>query len=56
MSAPLRALGEEICDDYDRYQTRFLLIHNNQPRPENGTRVLIFCKPPGFALVGSSHY
>ena len=47
----LRSLGEEIYDNYDRYQTRFLLIHNNRLRRENCTRVLVFRKPSGFATV-----
>ena len=47
----LRVLGEEIYDDYDRYQTRFLLIYNNRLRRENCTRVLVFRKPSGFATV-----
>lgn len=47
----LRALGEEIYDDYDRYQTRFLLIHNDQFSQENLTRTLVFRKPSGFATA-----
>lgn len=47
--AALRDLSAEIYDDYDRYQTRFLLIHNDQLQPESGTRVLVFRKPSGFA-------
>ncbi|WP_035984421.1 sucrase ferredoxin [Leptolyngbya sp. KIOST-1] len=47
----LRELSEEIYDDYDRYQTRFLLIHNDQLSQENLTRVLVFRKPSGFATA-----
>ncbi|MBW4460417.1 MAG: hypothetical protein KME47_09275 [Nodosilinea sp. WJT8-NPBG4] len=45
----LRSLGKALYDDYDRYQTRFLLIHNEQLQLENCTRVLVFRKPSGFA-------
>jgi hypothetical protein len=45
----LRSLGEEINSDYDRYQTRFLLIHNDQLKQDNLTRVLVFRKPCGPA-------
>lgn len=47
----LRSLGKEITSNYDSYQTRFLLIHNDQLKQENFTRVLIFRKPSGFATV-----
>jgi len=47
----LRSLGEEIYNDYDRYQTRFLLIHNDQFSQENLTRVLVFRKPSGLATT-----
>jgi len=45
----LHALGEEISENYDRYQTRFLLIHNEHLVQQNLTRVLIFRKPSGLA-------
>ncbi|MEP0949144.1 MULTISPECIES: sucrase ferredoxin [Cyanophyceae] len=45
----LRLLGKAFYDDYDRYQTRFLLIHNDQLQLENRTRVLVFRKPSGLA-------
>lgn len=45
----LRELGDEIQDDYDRFQTRFLLVYNEHLRQENCTRLLIFHKPPGFS-------
>lgn len=45
----LRELGEEIYDDYDRFQARFLLIHNESLKQENLTRLLIFRKPSGLA-------
>lgn len=45
----LRELSEKIYDDYDRYQTRFLLIYNEHLKQENMTRVLFFRKPSGFA-------
>jgi hypothetical protein len=45
----LRELSEAIYDDYDRYQTRFLLIYNEHLKQENCTRVLFFRKPSGFA-------
>jgi hypothetical protein len=41
----LRQLGEELYDDYDRFQTRFLLIYNEHLKQENCTRLLIFQKP-----------
>jgi hypothetical protein len=47
----LRALGKEIYDDYDRYQTRFLLIHNEHLKQDNLTRVLVFRKPSGCATA-----
>jgi len=47
----LRSLGEEIYNDYDRYQTRFLLIHNEHLKQDNLTRVLVFRKPSGFATA-----
>jgi hypothetical protein len=47
--AALRDLSEEIYDDYDRYQTRFLLIHNEHLKQDTLTRVLVFRKPSGFA-------
>lgn len=47
--AALRDLSEEIYDDYDRYKTRFLLIHNQHLKPDTLTRVLVFRKPSGFA-------
>ncbi len=47
----LRALGAEIYADYDRYQTRFLLIHNEHLKPESGTRVLFFRQPSGLAYA-----
>jgi hypothetical protein len=49
--AALRDLSEEIYDDYDRYQTRFLLIHNEHLKQDNLTRVLVFRKPSGFATA-----
>ncbi|MGF1518700.1 MAG: sucrase ferredoxin [Nodosilinea sp.] len=49
--AALRDLSEEIYDDYDRYQTRFLLIHNEHLQQDNLTRVLVFRKPSGFATA-----
>lgn len=45
----LRELGKEIYDDYDRFQTRFLLIYNENLKQENYTRLLIFRKPSGLA-------
>lgn len=45
----LRELSEEIYEDYDRFQTRFLLIYNEHLKQENCTRVLFFRKPSGFA-------
>ncbi|WP_416669927.1 sucrase ferredoxin [Egbenema bharatensis] len=45
----LRQLSEAIYDDYDRFQTRFLLIYNEHLKQENCTRVLFFRKPSGFA-------
>lgn len=47
----LRSLGKEIYDDYDRYQTRFLLIHNEHLKQDNVTRVLVFRKPSGPATA-----
>ncbi len=47
----LRALGKEVYDNYDRYQTRFLLIHNDQLKQDNCTRVLVFRKPTSFATA-----
>ncbi len=45
----LRKLSEEIYQDYDRFQTRFLLIYNEHLKQENCTRVLFFRKPSGLA-------
>jgi hypothetical protein len=45
----LQELSEEIYRDYDRFQTRFLLIHNDNLKQENCTRLLIFRKPSGLA-------
>ncbi|MBW4653096.1 MAG: hypothetical protein KME20_08720 [Kaiparowitsia implicata GSE-PSE-MK54-09C] len=45
----LRELVRAIGDDYNRYQTRFLLIHNEPLKQDNLTRVLVFRKPSGFA-------
>jgi hypothetical protein len=45
----LRQLGEEIYDDYDRFQTRLLLIYNESLKDPNFTRILIFRKVYGFA-------
>jgi hypothetical protein len=47
----LREISEEIDDDYDRYQTCFLLIHNEHLKQDNLTRVLVFRKPSGFATT-----
>jgi hypothetical protein len=47
----LREISEEIDDNYDRYQTRFLLIHNDQLRQDNLTHVLVFRKPSGYAIA-----
>jgi len=41
----LRELSDVIYDDYDRFQTRFLLIHNEHLQQENLVRVLFFRKP-----------
>jgi hypothetical protein len=49
--AELRYLSEEIYDDYDRYQTRFLLIHSEHLKQDNFTRVLVFRKPSGLATA-----
>lgn len=45
----LRQLANTIDADYDNYQTRFLLIHNDQLQQENLIRVLVFRKPSGLA-------
>lgn len=45
----LRELGEEIYDDYDRLQTRLLLIYNESLKEPNLTRILIFRKVSGLA-------
>lgn len=47
----LRDLSEVIYDDYDHYQTRFLLIHNEHLKQDNLTRVLVFRKPSGLATA-----
>jgi hypothetical protein len=49
--AALRDLCEEIGDDYDRYQTRFLLIHNEFLKQDNSPRVLVFRRPSGLATA-----
>lgn len=49
----LRELGEEIYDDYDRFQARFLLIYNEHLKQENCTRLLIFRKPSGLSKAYS---
>jgi hypothetical protein len=51
----LRKLGEEIENDYDRFQTRFLLIHNENLKQDNLTRLLIFRKPSKLANAYSKH-
>lgn len=45
----LRQLANAIDADYEKYQTRFLLIHNDQLQQENLIRVLVFRKPSGLA-------
>jgi hypothetical protein len=45
----LRELSDEIDEEYDRFQARFLLIHNDYLKQENLTRLLIFRKPLGLA-------
>ena len=45
----LRELSQELYDDYDRFQTRFLLIHNEHLQQENLVRVLFFRKPSGLS-------
>jgi hypothetical protein len=47
----LRTLSEAIYDDYDRLQTRFLLIYNERSKQENCTKVLFFRKPSGLATA-----
>jgi hypothetical protein len=47
----LRELSETIYEEYDRFQTRFLLIYNEHLKQEHLTRVLFFRKPSGFANV-----
>jgi len=44
----LRELGVEIYDDYDRFQTRLLLMYNESLKQADCTRILIFRKS-GFA-------
>lgn len=34
----LRILSKEVYENYDRYQIRFLLIHNNQLQPDSSKR------------------
>ena len=45
----LRELSEAIYDDYDRFQTRFLLIHSEHLKQEDYTRLLIFHKQSGLS-------
>lgn len=45
----LRELSQELYADYDRFQTRFLLIYNERLKQENLVRVLFFRKPSGLS-------
>jgi hypothetical protein len=45
----LRELAREIDEDYDHFQTRFLLIDNEQLKQTDDTLVLIFRKPLGLS-------
>jgi hypothetical protein len=47
--ANLRSLGETVGEDYDQYQTCFLLIHNEALKQPDYTRLLIFHHEPGLA-------
>ena len=49
----LRELSAEIYDDYDRFQARFLLIHNEHLKQENYIRLLIFQKSSELAIAYS---